>query len=29
LVFNDCEVPDENVMGPGQWRVGVLMSGLD
>ncbi|MGJ3649022.1 isovaleryl-CoA dehydrogenase [Sphingomonas sp. GlSt437] len=29
LVFNDCEVPDENVMGPLNGGVGVLMSGLD
>src|SRR5687768_17509237 len=29
LVFNDCEVPDENVMGPANGGVGVLMSGLD
>ena len=29
LVFNDCEVPDENVMGPVDGGVGVLMSGLD
>jgi isovaleryl-CoA dehydrogenase len=29
LVFNDCEVPDENVMGPENGGVGVLMSGLD
>jgi isovaleryl-CoA dehydrogenase len=29
LVFNDCEVPDENVMGPVNGGVGVLMSGLD
>src|SRR4028118_1980249 len=28
LVFNDCEVPDENVMGPVNGGVGVLMSGL-
>ena len=29
LVFNDCEVPEENVMGPENGGVGVLMSGLD
>ncbi|HLL59174.1 MAG TPA: isovaleryl-CoA dehydrogenase [Allosphingosinicella sp.] len=29
LVFNDCEVPDDNVMGPENGGVGVLMSGLD
>lgn len=29
LVFNDCEVRDENVMGPVNGGVGVLMSGLD
>ena len=29
LVFEDCEVPDENVMGPLNGGVGVLMSGLD
>ena len=29
LVFDDCEVPDENVMGPLNGGVGVLMSGLD
>jgi isovaleryl-CoA dehydrogenase len=29
LVFNDCEVPDDNVMGPVNGGVGVLMSGLD
>ncbi len=29
LVFNDCEVPEENVMGPMNGGVGVLMSGLD
>src|SRR3546814_9426434 len=29
LVFNDCEVPAENVMGPVGGGVGVLMSGLD
>ncbi|QGN54561.1 isovaleryl-CoA dehydrogenase [Novosphingobium sp. Gsoil 351] len=29
LVFNDCEVPAENVMGPENGGVGVLMSGLD
>jgi len=29
LVFEDCEVPDENVMGPPNGGVGVLMSGLD
>ncbi len=29
LVFNDCEVPDENVMGPVNGGVGILMSGLD
>ena len=27
LVFEDCEVPDENVMGPVNGGVGVLMSG--
>jgi isovaleryl-CoA dehydrogenase len=27
LVFNDCEVPEENVMGPLNGGVGVLMSG--
>jgi isovaleryl-CoA dehydrogenase len=29
LVFNDCFVRDENVMGPVNGGVGVLMSGLD
>jgi isovaleryl-CoA dehydrogenase len=29
LVFEDCEVPDANVMGPLNGGVGVLMSGLD
>ena len=29
LVFDDCEVPAENVMGPENGGVGVLMSGLD
>ncbi|WP_442681295.1 isovaleryl-CoA dehydrogenase [Sphingomonas sp. ASY06-1R] len=29
LVFNDCFVPDENVMGPLDGGVKVLMSGLD
>ena len=29
LVFNDCEVPEEQVMGPENGGVGVLMSGLD
>ena len=29
LVFTDCEVPDENIMGPENGGVGVLMSGLD
>jgi len=29
LVFEDCEVPAENVMGPTNGGVGVLMSGLD
>jgi len=29
LVFTDCEVPDENVMGPENGGVAVLMSGLD
>ena len=29
LVFNDCEVPEENIMGPHNGGVGVLMSGLD
>jgi isovaleryl-CoA dehydrogenase len=29
LVFVDCEVPEENVMGPLNGGVGVLMSGLD
>lgn len=29
LVFNDCLVPAENVMGPLNGGVGVLMSGLD
>jgi isovaleryl-CoA dehydrogenase len=29
LVFEDCQVPEENVMGPLNGGVGVLMSGLD
>lgn len=29
LVFDDCEVPAENVMGPENGGVGILMSGLD
>lgn len=29
LVFNDCEVPEENIMGPLNGGVGILMSGLD
>lgn len=29
LVFSDCFVPDENIMGPLHGGVGVLMSGLD
>jgi isovaleryl-CoA dehydrogenase len=29
LVFDDCEVPQENVMGPPNGGIGVLMSGLD
>ena len=29
LVFDDCEVPEENVLGPVNGGVGVLMSGLD
>jgi isovaleryl-CoA dehydrogenase len=29
LVFEDCEVPEENIMGPHNGGVGVLMSGLD
>jgi isovaleryl-CoA dehydrogenase len=29
LVFDDCFVPDENVMGPVGGGVGILMSGLD
>jgi len=29
LVFEDCEVPDAQVMGPVNGGVGVLMSGLD
>ena len=29
LVFEDCEVPEENVMGPFNGGVEVLMSGLD
>jgi isovaleryl-CoA dehydrogenase len=29
LVFNNCEVPIENVLGPVNGGVGVLMSGLD
>ncbi len=28
-MFDDCEVPEENVMGPVNGGVGVLMSGLD
>ncbi len=29
LVFDDCFVPDENIVGPMNGGVGVLMSGLD
>ncbi|MDB5475711.1 MAG: ivd [Phenylobacterium sp.] len=29
LVFEDCEVPEEAIMGPRNGGVGVLMSGLD
>jgi isovaleryl-CoA dehydrogenase len=29
LIFDDCEVPEEQVMGPLNGGVGVLMSGLD
>jgi isovaleryl-CoA dehydrogenase len=29
LVFEDCEIPEEAVMGPQNGGVGVLMSGLD
>jgi len=29
LVFDDCEVPEENVLGPLNGGAGVLMSGLD
>jgi isovaleryl-CoA dehydrogenase len=29
LIFDECEVPDEQVMGPVNGGVGVLMSGLD
>ena len=29
LVFEECEVPEENLMGPLNGGVGVLMSGLD
>jgi len=29
LVFNDCEVPEENIIGPVNGGVGVLMSGLN
>jgi isovaleryl-CoA dehydrogenase len=29
LVFEECEVPEENIMGPLGGGVGVLMSGLD
>src|SRR5207237_3223532 len=29
LIFDDCEVPDEQVMGPLNGGFGVLMSGLD
>ena len=28
LVFNDCEASEENIMGPVNGGVGVLMSGL-
>lgn len=29
LVFEDCEIPEENVMGPAGGGVAILMSGLD
>ncbi|GJE52328.1 Acyl-CoA dehydrogenase [Methylobacterium tardum] len=29
LIFEDCEVPEENVLGPVGGGIGVLMSGLD
>jgi isovaleryl-CoA dehydrogenase len=29
LIFNDCEVPEENLMGPLNGGIEVLMSGLD
>jgi isovaleryl-CoA dehydrogenase len=29
LVFEDCEIPEENIMGPLNGGAGVLMSGLD
>ena len=29
LVFDECEVPEDNIMGPLNGGVGVLMSGLD
>ena len=29
LVFEDCEIPEENILGPVNGGVGVLMSGLD
>ncbi|HEX7758055.1 MAG TPA: isovaleryl-CoA dehydrogenase [Caulobacteraceae bacterium] len=29
LVFEDCEIPEENVLGPENGGAGVLMSGLD
>ncbi|HWE98504.1 MAG TPA: isovaleryl-CoA dehydrogenase [Caulobacteraceae bacterium] len=29
LVFEDCEVPEENVLGPENGGAGILMSGLD
>ena len=29
LLFEECEIPEENVMGPVNGGVGVLMSGLD
>jgi isovaleryl-CoA dehydrogenase len=29
LVFEDCEVPEENILGPENGGAGVLMSGLD
>jgi isovaleryl-CoA dehydrogenase len=29
LVFEDCEVPEDNIMGPENGGAGVLMSGLD